>query len=68
MPGSFALSSLVWALLSAYLVIACVVVFETEFRTPRNSPAGHAIICVVALVFAATWPLRAMQRLLRRAR
>jgi hypothetical protein len=68
MLGSFVLPSLLWAVLSAYLVIAGVVVFETDFRTPRNSPAGHAIICVVALVFAATWPLRVVQRLFQRAR
>jgi hypothetical protein len=68
MSGSFALSSLVWALLSAYLVIAGVVVFDTDFRTPRNSLAGHAIICVVALAFAASWPLRLVQRLFQRAR
>ena len=68
MPGSFAVSTLIWAVLSAYLVVAGVVVFETDFRTPRNSPAGHAIICVVALLFAASWPLRVVQRLVRRAR
>lgn len=68
MPGSFALSSVIWAVLSAYLVIAGVVVFETDFRTPRKSLAGHAIICVVALLFAASWPLRVVQRLLQRAR
>jgi hypothetical protein len=68
MPASFALPSLIWALLSAYLMIAGVVVFETDFRTPRNNLAGHAIICVVALAFAATWPLRVVQRLFQRAR
>ena len=67
MPASFALPSLIWALLSAYLMVAGVVVFETDFRTPRHSLAGHAIICVVALVFAATWPLRVVQRLFQRA-
>ena len=68
MPASFALSNFIWAVLSAYLVVAGLVVFDTEFRAPRNSLAGHAIICVVALVFAATWPLRLVQRLFQRAR
>lgn len=69
MLGSFeSSSSLVWALLSAYLVVAGVVVFETDFRTPEKSAAGHAIVCLVALVFAASWPVRLVQRLLQRPR
>jgi hypothetical protein len=68
MPGSFAYSSLVWALLSGYLVIAGVVVFETDFRAPRNSPASQLVVCLVALVFAAAWPLRLLQRFIHRER
>jgi hypothetical protein len=68
MPGSFAVSTFIWAVLSAYLVIAGVVVFETDFRTPRNSPASHLIVCMVALVFAAAWPVRAIQRFAQRRR
>lgn len=65
MLGSFDPSSLAWALLSAYLVVAGVVVFETDFRTPQKSMAGHALVCLVALVFAACWPVRLLQRLLQ---
>ncbi|MBX6367708.1 MAG: hypothetical protein IRZ04_06980 [Rhodospirillales bacterium] len=68
MLGSFESSSLVWALLSAYLVVAGVVVFETDFRAPQKSAAGQALVCLVALVFAACWPLRLLHRLLQRSR
>jgi hypothetical protein len=66
MSGSFAVSTIAWALLVGYLVIAGVIVFETDFRTPRNNPASHLVVCVVALVFAAAWPLRAVQRIAQR--
>jgi len=66
MSESFALSSLAWALLSGYLIVAGVVIFETDFRTARNSPASHLVVCLVALAFAAAWPLRVVQRLMQR--
>jgi tryptophan-rich sensory protein len=68
MSGSLVLASLAWAVLAAYLAVAGMVVYETDFRTPRDVEVSPGVVCLVALVFAAAWPIRALQRLAARER
>ncbi len=55
---------LVWTSLATYLAIACVVILGTDFRAPKDNFGAQLVVCLVALIFAAAWPFRAMRRML----
>jgi hypothetical protein len=61
------LSLVIWSTIAAYLSIAGLVVFATDFRAPEENFGVQFVICLVALIFAAAWPFRAMRRVLQRA-
>jgi hypothetical protein len=58
---------LVWSAIAAYLSIAGFIIFATDFRAPEENFGAQFVICLVALIFAAAWPFRAMRRVLQRA-
>lgn len=59
---------LFWCLLSAYLIVAAASVVQSEFRSREAEPIASIKICIVALLFAGTWPLRVVFALAARAR
>jgi hypothetical protein len=65
-PSPDVLPPFFWALSSAYLIVAAVVLFETEFRSVDDEPPDTLTLCVFALYFAAGWPFRAARGVLRR--
>jgi hypothetical protein len=65
--GSELVPSLVWLAVATYLVVAGLVVLGTDFQAPRDNPGAQFVVCLVALVFAAAWPFRAMRRMLQRS-
>jgi hypothetical protein len=50
--------------ISTYLLIAALSLLRAQFRAADGVEAGPLTVCVVALVFAAAWPLRAARRAL----
>jgi hypothetical protein len=59
LPSSF------WLVVSGYLLIAVLVLARAQFRTAEGVTPGPFILCFIALVFAAAWPLRVLRRALR---
>ena len=59
MPPSF------WLVVSAYLLVAALCLGRAQFRAADDVVPGTFALCIVALVFAATWPLRAARRAFR---
>jgi hypothetical protein len=59
-------SSLLWLLVCAYLIVAATTQLEAELRPARGAKIDAATLCVLALCFAATWPVRGVRSALRR--
>jgi hypothetical protein len=57
-------SNLVWAGLCFYLVIAAASILQADFQSSRDGASGALAVCVVALAFAAFWPVRLLRFLL----
>jgi hypothetical protein len=55
-----------WLLVGAYLMVAAATLLEAEFRPARGAAPGPLAFCLAALLFAATWPLRAARGVWRR--
>lgn len=53
---------LFWLAACVYLVVGAVCVFETDFAIPRADPLLAMKVCVIALAYAAAWPLRVLAR------
>ena len=58
---------LIWSAIATYLSVAGFIIFATDFRAPEENFGAQLVICLVALIFAAAWPFRAMRRVLQRA-
>ena len=58
------MNSMIWGFTCAYLVFGGVSLLGTDFKSPRNDLGGAMVVCMVALVFAAAWPLRAVRYLM----
>ena len=54
---------LFWLILASYLLIAIVILLQTEFTCETEPSAGR--VCAVALLYALSWPLRAVDVLIR---
>ena len=58
------MSPFMWFALSAYLLVAVAVLCEVEFTPPAKTAANQLSLCMFALVYAGSWPLRAVRRIL----
>jgi hypothetical protein len=54
-----------WLLAGSYLIVAAASLLEVEFRAAAGTRPRAINVCIAALVFAGTWPLRAIRRLMR---
>jgi hypothetical protein len=61
-----ALPSLLWLFVCAYLVVAASSLYAVEIRPVARPEPGTVELCLLALLFAASWPLRAARWALRR--
>ena len=59
LPPSF------WLIVCAYLLVAAFTLLRAQFRAAEDVAPGIFTLCFAALVFAATWPSRAVRRALR---
>lgn len=49
-----------WLALCLYLVVGAVSIIEADVKVDRAASPGAIRICLAALGFAASWPLRTM--------
>jgi hypothetical protein len=63
--GRIVLSSVLWFLACAYLFVAALTLALADFRPADDMPTGQPVLFVVALVYAAAWPVRTLRRALR---
>ena len=59
------MSPFFWLLACVYLIVAATTLLEAELRPIRGARPEAAALCVHALCFAATWPIRAVRSTLR---
>jgi hypothetical protein len=59
MPSAF------WLLAGGYCLIAAASLLEVDFRAAAGSEPPAINFCIAALVFAVTWPIRAIRDMRR---
>lgn len=60
------MASLFWLGVCVYLVVAATTLLDVELRPAALAQPTVAEFCILALLFAASWPMRAVRRGLRR--